>query len=192
MGIILAFILWYFVFLSTLFYSFWYRVTGASLVLMLYASNNRETKHEIIHLSLRKVLFGIISGVALYAIFFIGFTIFKPFVSSGAVDVYRFRTEFSLVIPATLLLITSFCEESFWRAFVQVNLFKLYGRYGIIITSLLYALIHLPTFNLPLVFAALIAGLYWGALYVYTDSFWVVVFSHIVWTELIFVFLPLK
>jgi membrane protease YdiL (CAAX protease family) len=115
-----------------------------------------------------------------------------PFVSDGAVNVYRFRSELSLIIPAILLLITSFCEESFWRAFIQEYMFKLYGRFGIIITSLLYALIHLPTFNYPLVLAAFIAGLYWGLIYVYTDSFWVVVFSHIAWTELVFVFFPLK
>jgi membrane protease YdiL (CAAX protease family) len=192
LGIVLAFILWYFVFLSTLFYSFWYRVTGASLVLMIYTKYNKEKKIKILDISLEKVQIGIISGIALYSLFFIGFSVFKPFVSDGAVNVYRFRSELSLIIPAILLLITSFCEESFWRAFIQEYMFKLYGRFGIIITSLLYALIHLPTFNYPLVFAALIAGLYWGLIYVYTDSIWVVVFSHIAWTELVFVLLPLK
>jgi membrane protease YdiL (CAAX protease family) len=192
LGIVLAFILWYFVFLSTLFYSFWYRVTGASLVLMIYTKYNKEKKIKILDISLEKVQIGIISGIALYSLFFIGFSVFKPFVSDGAVNVYRFRSELSLIIPAILLLITSFCEESFWRAFIQEYMFKLYGRFGIIITSLLYALIHLPTFNYPLVFAALIAGLYWGLIYVYTDSIWVVVFSHIAWTELGFVLLPLK
>ncbi|MHA2109787.1 MAG: CPBP family intramembrane glutamic endopeptidase [Candidatus Hodarchaeales archaeon] len=192
LGIVLAFILWYVVFLSTLFYSFWYRVTGASLVLMIYTKYNKEKKIKILDISLEKVQIGIISGIALYSLFFIGFSVFKPFVSDGAVNVYRFRSELSLIIPAILLLITSFCEESFWRAFIQEYMFKLYGRFGIIITSLLYALIHLPTFNYPLVFAALIAGLYWGLIYVYTDSIWVVVFSHIAWTELVFVLLPLK
>jgi membrane protease YdiL (CAAX protease family) len=158
----------------------------------MYAKYNKEKKIEIQGFSLEKVLVGIISGVALYSLFFIGFSLFKPFVSDGAVNVYRFRSELSLTIPAVLLLITSFCEETFWRAYIQKNLFKLYGRLGIVITSILYALIHLPTFNYPLVFAALIAGSYWGLLYVYADSFWVVVFSHIAWTELIFVLLPLK
>ena len=192
LGIVLAFILWYLVFLSNLLYSFWFRVTGASIVLMLYAKYYKEKKIEILCFSLVKVILGIFSGFALYSLFFIGFSVFKPFVSDGAVNVYRFRSELSLTIPAILLFITSFCEESFWIAFIQENLFKLYGRFGIIITSLLYALIHLPTFNYPLVFAALIAGLYWGLLYFYTNSFWVVVFSHIVWTELIFVLVPLK
>ena len=52
-------------------------------------------------------------------------------------------------------------------------------------------MIYLAIVFLPLA-GALIAGLFWGLLYEYTESFWVVVFSHIVWTELIFVFLPLR
>jgi membrane protease YdiL (CAAX protease family) len=167
-------------------------VTGASLLLMLYAIFAGDKKLEPSYFSFEHLFIGIVSGIVLYSLFFIGFTIFKPLVSDGAVNVYRFRKEISLIIPSILLPFTSFCEEFFWRAFVQKNLFRDYGIYGMLITSILYALIHLPTLNLPLVFAALIAGLFWGVLYVYTDSLWIVVFSHMVWTEFIFVFLPLK
>jgi membrane protease YdiL (CAAX protease family) len=45
--------------------------------------------------------------------------------------------------------------------------------------------------NVPLIAAALIAGLFWGILYQRTGSLLLVIASHLVWTELIFVFLPL-
>ena len=109
----------------------------------------------------------------------------------GAVNVYLFRSELPLVVPASLLLITSYCEEYFWRHYIQTALEDGKGLRAVILTSILYASIHIPTMNLPLVVAALIAGLFWGIIYKYTGSLWLVVFSHIAWTELIFVFLPL-
>jgi membrane protease YdiL (CAAX protease family) len=150
-----------------------------------------KKKPKLNKFSFRNALIGTISGIILYSLFYVGFTLFKPYVSAGALNVYRFRTEISLIIPGFLLLITSFCEELFWRAYIQKQLIKSYRKNGILFASLLYALIHLPTLNFPLMIAALIAGLYWGILYNYTSSLWVVVFSHIIWTELIFVFLPL-
>ena len=189
-GVALAFLLWYFVFLSYLLFSFWYRVTGASIILVIYAYLNDENK-ALRSLTLKEIAYGWGSGILLYALFYVGFNLFRRFVAGGASNFYLFRSELPLIISASLLLVTSFCEEYFWRKFTQRNLIQAYGVRGIIITSLLYAAIHLSTNNIPLVFAALIAGVFWGILYEYTDSFWIIVFSHIAWTELIFVFLPL-
>ena len=189
-GVLFAFFLWYFVFMSDFLFSFWYRVTAAAIILAAYAYiwggfkvHNRQF--------LRESILGLGSGVLLYILFYLGFNLFRVFVAQGASNVYLFRTELPLAIPAGLLLITSFCEEFFWRKYTQKNLVQTYGPKGILITSVLYAAIHLSTNNIPLVFAALIAGVFWGILYEYTGSFWIIVFSHIAWTELIFVFLPL-
>jgi len=164
----LAFALWYIVFLTNILSSFWYRVTVASIILALYAgifgSGVAGGDHDI---SVSEVLRGVISGGFLYA-------------SSP------------LYVAGLLLIITSFCEEFFWRRYLQTVLVESHGGIGFTLSVLLYAFIHLPTGNLALVFAALIAGLFWGLLYDYTESFWVVVFSHIVWTELIFMLLPLR
>ena len=189
-GVLLAFLLWYFVFMSELLFSFWYRVTAASIILAAYAYIYGGFKVDSSQF-LKESVLGLGSGVLLYILFYLGFNLFRVLVVQGASNVYLFRTELPLVIPASLLLVTSFCEESFWRRYTQKNLVKTYGAKGIIITSVLYAAIHLSINNIPLVFAALIAGLFWGILYEYTDSFWIIVFSHIAWTELIFVFLPL-
>jgi membrane protease YdiL (CAAX protease family) len=189
-GVLLAFLLWYFVFLSDILYSFWYRVTGASLILGLYARsfNKGETLKS---LTLREIVYGTASGALLYALFYVGFNIFRSHVSVGAENVYLFRTELPLIIPSALLLVTSFCEEYFWRGYIQDSLATNSRVQSILVTSILYALIHIATFNAPLIFTAMIAGLAWGIIYEVTGSIWMVIFSHIVWTELIFVILPL-
>jgi hypothetical protein len=191
-GIALAFILWYFVFLTDFMTSFWYRVTLASILLAIYAYGIGINRVQNTNVSVKEIIWGVISGVLLYALFFLGFNIFRYFVEGGALNVYTFRDEVPLAVPAIFLVITSFCEEYFWRGYIQKNMVASMGRNGVIVTSLIYASIHLPTFNMPLVAAALIAGLIWGIIYEKTDSIWIVTFSHIVWTEWIFVFLPLK
>jgi len=192
-GIGLAFALWYVVFLTHILDSFWYRVTVASIILALYAAifgrGVAGGDHEI---SVSVVLKGVVSGGFLYASFFVGYNVFRSSVESGASSVYLFRADSPLYVAAVSLIITSFCEEFFWRRYLQTVLVESHGVTGLSLNALAYAFIHLSTGNLALVFAALIAGLFWGLLYDYTESFWVVVFSHIVWTELIFVFLPLR
>jgi len=190
-GVAAAFILWYFVFLTDLLVSFWYRVTLASIALALYAYLG-SSRLPIPKPNQNEIVQGIASGILLYALFYVGFNIFRPLVEGGALNVYTIREETSLMLPAMFLLVTSFCEEYFWRGFTQRNIVASWGRNGVIVASLLYAAIHIPTLNMPLTAAALIAGLFWGILYEYTGSIWLVTFSHIVWTEMIFVFLPLK
>jgi len=192
-GVCLSFVLWYIVFLTNILGSFWYRVTFASIVLALYAAyfgrGVDRGDHEI---GLSVVMNGAVSGCFLYALFFVGYNVFRSFVESGAGGVYLFRADSAIHVVALSLVVTSFCEEFFWRRYVQAALVGSHGATGLILCTLLYACIHLPTGNLALVFAALIARLFWGLLYEYTGSLWVAVLSHLVWTELIFVFLPLK
>jgi membrane protease YdiL (CAAX protease family) len=136
---------------------------------------------------------GAIGGIILYLFFYIGYSSMRTFLLGGASKVYLFRAESPTTIIAVSLIITSFCEEFFWRAYIQRNLVLHYGlKNGILITTIAYALIHAPTMNTPLIFAALIAGLFWGILYAQTQNIWLVTASHLFWTELIFVFLPLK
>lgn len=190
-GVASSFILWYFVFLSSFLGNFWYRVTLASIFLTVYGWVHIGF-NGLGRISVAEVTKGIISGVFLYALFVLGFNLFRSFVQGGAEDVYLFRVGVNLVQPALLLLVTSFCEEFFWRMYVQTGLKTELGWVkGVALTAIMYGGIHVPTLNWPLVMAALIAGAFWGILFEYSGSFWLVVFSHIVWTELIFVFLPL-
>ena len=192
-GVILSFILWYIVFLTDILSSFWIRVTLASILLALYAYwTGRNDLLNVKFPNSDEIIKGIVSGLLFYGLFKVGYTVFEPFVMGGAENVYTMRSDSPLFLAAVFLVVTSFCEEYFWRGYVQTFTVARMGRAsGILLTTFTYAVIHLPTFNIPLVLAAFIAGLVWGILFEYTGSLWLVVFSHMVWTELIFVFLPL-
>lgn len=194
LGVALAFFLWYIVFMTGILGSFWFRVTLASMTLATYAMiADKARMTEIVGtISPTDIVHGVSSGCLLYAIFLLGFNILRPFVEGGASRVYLFRADATPFVVAFLLVITSVCEEYFWRGFTQRILSDAYNTWmGLAATTLAYALIHIPTFNVPLVAAAFLAGLFWAVLYERRRSLWLVIFSHIVWTELIFVILPL-
>jgi hypothetical protein len=193
-GVGLAFALWSFTFLTGFMGSFWYRVTLSVLFLALYATlSEKEMIAEAVNsLRIEEIAKGFVAGAMLYALFYLGYSVLRSFLEGGASNVYLFRLESPTIIIASSLVLTSFCEEYFWRAYIQRRLTATYGgKIGVLATTLSYALIHAPTMNAPLILAAAIAGLFWGLVYYKTRSLWLVVASHLVWTELIFVFLPL-
>lgn len=146
--------------------------------------------HRHVHISM--VLLGIISGFLLYWLLYFGYVIFKPFVAKGAEEVYALRHEAPQELIALSLIFTSFGEEVYWRGFVQHELQeRLDGMKGLLTASAVYSSVHVWTLNLPLMLIALLMGLCWGAMYLKTKSLQSVVLSHVVWTELVFVFLPL-
>jgi hypothetical protein len=83
-------------------------------------------------------------------------------------------------------------EELYWRGLIQRAFSDKKGAYiGLSVASLAYALVHIPTFNLPLILTALIGGLVWGSLYKFTNSLTPGIVSHVLWDLMIFVLLPL-
>jgi len=192
-GVALAFTLWSFTFLTGIMGSFWHRVTLSAILLALYASlAEREMISEAVEgLRVEEMVKGFISGALLYALFYVGYSVLRSFLEAGASNVYIFRIESPTLIIASSLVLTSFCEEYFWRAYVQRKRTASHGETtGVLAATLAYALIHAPTMNAPLILAAFIAGLFWGIVYQRTGSLWLVVASHLAWTELIFVLLP--
>jgi hypothetical protein len=193
-GVALSFVLWSFTFLTGYMGSFWYRVTFSAILLALYASlAEREMISEAVEgLRVEELAKGFVAGALLYGLFYLGYSVLRSFLEVGASNVYLFRLESPATIIASSLVLTSFCEEYFWRAYVQRRLTVSFGATtGVLSTTLAYALIHAPTMNAPLILAASIAGLFWGLVYHRTKSLWLVVASHLAWTELIFVLLPL-
>ena len=192
-GTLFGFILWYIVFNTQLLGSFWIRITFASIFLAVYSLIYSKQKFENIRKINKKIFFfGAISGILFYIIVLLGFQIFKPFVVEGVSNVYFFKMDPFFSLSPVLLLVTSFCEELFWRGYIQDSLLiKFRKDLGILFSSILYSLIHVSTFNLPLIIVAFIAGCFWGVSYSKTSSLWFVIISHFVWTELMFVFYPL-
>ena len=80
-----------------------------------------------------------------------------------------------------------------WRGFLQRRLGLHMGDFkGWIVSSVLYAAVHISSLNFMLVGAAGIAGLFWGFMYWRLGTLWPVVISHAVWTCLAFAVAPIR
>ena len=105
-------------------------------------------------------------------------------------------------LPAWLIAVLLLCligpaEELFWRGYVQRTMCRIFGGkrpedYAFIFTAVIYALVHIWSFNFMLVMAALVAGLVWGLIYrLRQQALPALIVSHALWDALVFVLLPI-
>jgi membrane protease YdiL (CAAX protease family) len=168
-------------------------LTLSTFVLILVALTINGVKTSF-RFSGSLMLMGLLSGVALYLLFYFGFQLTKsnPVFSQGVGEVYDLRTVPSYLISLVLLFPIGPGEEVYWRGLVQRRFSEQLGPgAGLLITTCAYALIHLPTLNLPLIMTAFIGGIVWGYIYLKTASLATVIASHVLFDLLIFVIAPL-
>ena len=194
---VVAFGLWYVVFRVPI-ASFWLRIALASALLAsasLAAMGPRRSR--LFSARLSDAAAGLVAAPVLYGVFVLGKTVLAvilPGSGESIAAVYAPREGASLwAVAALLLLVTGPAEETFWRGLVQHALVERLGKLGgLIAASLLYALAHLCTLNAPLVLAALVAGIGFGALALLSGSLTAPVICHSLWATLIFVLFPLS
>ena len=194
--LLLAFALWAAVF-GLKIVNFWLGLSLASAALAvagIFLAGPPVKKKEI---NLRGAVFGLSAAALLYFIFLLG-NIIGPLIFSFAereIDgIYSIKQEGgTLVITMMLIFVTSPAEEIFWRGFLQrFAMSRLGSLCGLLAAASLYAAAHIVSGNVMLVLAALTAGLFWGALYLYSRSVFVCIISHIAWTLAIFVLWPMN
>lgn len=189
-GFIIAHLLLYFTFDHK--GAFWYMFTATYLLLISFAIISEELEDRVSALSY--FLYGILSGLLLFGMFFIGNSIIElfslPFSDSISALYSRFSPA-SLWHYIVLLIVVIPGEEIFWRGFIQKRLLKYTSVWNsIVVSSLLYASVHLHSGQPVLAFAALFAGLFWSALYAWKRSIPLVIVSHLVFDLFLFVILP--
>lgn len=192
LSLVLAAVLWTFVFLIRPF-DFWAMLASATFILLIIAVLVSRKKLAL-HPSISLILYGIVTAVLLYGLFYLGFQVTKsnPVFSQGISQVYGLRSNEPRWLIAVLLIFPiGPGEELYWRGLVQRTFAEKKGsNAGLAIASLAYALVHLPTLNPPLILTALIGGLVWGSLYKFTKSLVPGIVSHVLWDLMIFVLLP--
>lgn len=149
----------------------------------------------------RKICLHLLAGIAiafaLWGIFYLGDKISQlifPF-ARGEVDrVYGMKAGADASLTAILLLVLiGPSEEMFWRGYIQKRMAEIYGpTSAFVVTTLVYALVHIWSFNFMLVMAAFVAGAVWGLIYRLKPSLLpALVISHALWDALVFVILPI-
>ena len=142
-------------------------------------------------------LLGLFSAGVLYFLFFLGHHL-APYILPGAKaqvgGIYFLGEGTSKVLIFLLLFfITGPGEEIFWRGFLQDRLMKRWGDLqGFIAATLIYAGVHVFSYNLMLILAALGAGAFWGLLYLWKRDLLVQITSHSVWSAVIFAIAPIQ
>lgn len=145
----------------------------------------------------KNVAGGVGLAVVLWGVFWLGdkasawlFDFARPQVEL----IYGMKTgENPWLLSILLLILIGPAEEIFWRGYVQNALSKRWSpNVGFIVTTLVYALVHIWSFNFMLVMAALVVGAIWGLAYrLYPQKLGALIVSHAVWDVAVFVVFPI-
>ena len=194
--IVLANILWFATFYLT-FSTFWIKISVSASSLAALSWWIRPIERARLHIDVKTLFVGLVSAVILYLIFWAGKEISSallPFAERQIGGVYgKGAGTPPWIILLLLLFITGPCEELYWRGFLQDRLMERFGgRGGWLLTTAIYAGVHLWSFNFMLIGAAAVAGAFWGAMYWRIGNLLPVIISHSLWSAVIFAVLPLS
>jgi len=183
--------------------NFWVMMSCSAVILTTLGLSFTPDRKELLKVEkpALQVLAGIVIAFALWGIFWIGdkvsawmFAFARPEVDS----VYAMKTGLPTWLIAVLLLcLIGPAEELFWRGYVQRTMGRILGGKNpedkaFILTAVIYALVHIWSFNFMLIMAALVAGLVWGLIYrLRPQALPALIISHALWDALVFVLLPI-
>ncbi|OVE74037.1 hypothetical protein BVX94_01790 [bacterium B17] len=198
-AILAAFLLFSFLFATSIM-NFWLQmsVTVIALCFLAYLLDRHGfkqiLKEETSQSTLKTIAIGLGSAVALYFVFFVG-NIAASWIRGGTeniADVYTLKHDNPVwMMTLVIALIVGPGEELFWRGYVQRSISGKAGNMaGLLISSACYCIAHLASSNFMLLAAALICGLFWGALYWKFKNIYINIISHVAWDLMVFIFFP--
>lgn len=192
-GLVIAHLLMYFTFQNKAI--FWYMFTATMLLLMSYAIFYLKLDDKCSILTY--CLYGVTSGIVLFALFWLGNFLIDffhlPF-NSEISKLYRTFSPSQIWHYIVLFLFIIPGEELFWRGFVQKRLTaaKLNIKYSVLLAAVLYASAQLYSGYFIHFFAALIGGVFWGYLYAWKRNMQMIIISHLIFDLFIFVLFPFR
>ena len=170
---------------------FWPRAGIAALVIAAYAvaADPGAIGHQLAQRRWPADLgVGLASGLALYALFWLGeqlLVLLTPSLADEVGDLYQVKGGEPAWAVAAIVAVAATGEELFFRGF-------LWHRGGVVVGLAVYALVHLPERKVILVLAAAVGGAAWGALFAWTGGLVAPLASHLLWVELIVVVHPAR
>lgn len=190
-GILLAYILIYVSFDNK--GVFWYLYTATMLFLISISIISEKMADEAS--APKYFIFGLLSGISLYIVFFTGDWLFS--LLPGSLDkqinkiyslfsfkwIWHYLVLFFIIIPG---------EEIFWRGFVQNKLMRYMNmKKAILVTASLNAAAFISSEFTVLIIAAFVSGIVWGGLYVWKRSMPLIIISHLIFDLLLLIIWPL-
>jgi membrane protease YdiL (CAAX protease family) len=204
-GIFIASLLWFLMFaefttIGNIIHNtyFWIAMTASASFLAVYSVVTQKTEFKnLLTINKKFILIGITHAVVLYGLSRFGVYIAQnlfDFVVPQIEAIYSTRSQMDdLYIGLLLIFLIGPAEEIFWRGFVQNKLEVVTNpTKAFIITTAIYALVHIWAFNPMLMFAALVLGVHWGLMFKKYKSIVPGVISHALWDAMIFVIFPIQ
>lgn len=194
----LAAVLWFLMFSPWTgdYFNFWFFMSFSALVLSFLSLIYGRGLDRTFSINARDFALGIGSAALLWGVFYLGdicSTLIFPFADGQITSIYDMKSgQNPALLVGLLLFIIGPAEEIFWRGYVQNVLMA--GRPPLValaLSSILYALVHIWSFNFILVMAALVCGVFWGLLYKVNNNMFTLVVSHGVWDVAVFILFPI-
>ena len=178
--------------------NFWIKITTTVCVLCAGSFIVAGFPIRRLHHPVREATIGVIAAVVLYGIFWLGDFVAAAlfgFAPKQVEAIYAIKQlGHPWLVAAVLLLVTSPGEELFWRGYVLREAVKRWGELrGFLVGAGIYGAVHIPSCNLMLVMAALVAGIFWCALYQWRKGDLIAcIVSHALWTVSVFLVFPIR
>ncbi|MGC3978166.1 MAG: type II CAAX endopeptidase family protein [Paludibacteraceae bacterium] len=178
------------------FFNFWIAMAISATILITLSISLRKDILSQFQVTSKAIGIGLLSAVALWFVFYLGdffskllFDFARPQVDS----IYAMKDgQNKLLIALGLMFIIGPAEEIFWRGYVQNSFIEKFGEWkAFAFTTLIYALVHIWSFNFMLVMAALVCGIFWGLMYKYSKNLVPLIISHAVWDVMVFIVVPI-
>lgn len=197
--LLLAFLLWTLMLSpwTAPYVNFWWMMTASACVLSLFASLFAPGWWRDVRFSAAEICLGVLIAVVLWGVFWTGdklsqmlFDFARPQVDL----IYGMKEgESPWLLTALMLFLIGPAEEIYWRGYVQKTLSARWNpNVGFVVTTAVYALVHVGSCNFMLTMAALVAGVVWGLLYrLFPQHFGAIILSHALWDVAVFVWFPL-
>lgn len=169
-------------------------IAGVTLILMSAFLGKDLNKH--FSFTIKDLLIGMGSAAILYGVFYLGDIFSKQlfdFAQDQVSRIYLMKEgENEWYLGFLLIFLIGPAEEIFWRGYVQRMMEPKYGGWtALIVTALVYALVHIWSFNFMLIMSALVCGTFWGLLYKYNKNLVTLIISHALWDVSVFVLFPI-
>ncbi len=173
--------------------------TFGSMTCMIAATWLTTRYRGLFHPRARTIVFGLVSAVAIYLVFYLGnlgIETFHPLGLSSSTEnsIYSLIASPSnpLYLQVSVLAFDAVGYESFFRGVLQTRFEPRFGTASPFLVALVDAAIHLLTLNPLWVVTTFIADSCWGLTYRYSRDLTCNTLSHFVWDIVIFIVFPIR
>ncbi len=189
--------------------NFWAAMSVSAIVLIFLSRLACGPLLKKEQVTFASTLWGIASAAALWGVFWAGnylATRWFGFAQEQIGGIYAMKNDTDpRLIAALLLVLIGPAEEIFWRGYIQERMQRCESLIPkrlprmaaelvpMVVTMLVYSLVHIWSFNFMLVMSAMVCGAFWGLIYKLSrGNLWMLIVSHALWDAAVFVIFPIS